>query len=160
MIEGRDSALNKLKAALADDRQWTDILDSVDELIKIHLAVFVEPYFTFISEGKKSIETRFSKNRIAPFECIEKGDIILLKRSGAGIAGVCVVDQVWFYHLLPGSLDKIKEQFGRGICPSNSDFWDERQSASYCSLIWITSFRSFEDIPFKKSDRRGWVILK
>lgn len=160
MIESRASALNKLKAALSNDHKWGDILASADALIQIHLAVFVEPYLGFIANGSKTIETRFSKNRIAPFQSIEKGDIVLLKRVGGGLAGVCLVEKVWFYNLEPGSLSEIKKRFGKGICPADSAFWDERRDAAYCSLIWVTAYKPLNDLPFQKSDRRGWVILK
>lgn len=32
----------------------------------IHLGVFSEPYLTYMLKGEKTIESRFSKNRIAP----------------------------------------------------------------------------------------------
>lgn len=160
MIESRASALRKLKNALSDDREWCGILGSVDALVRLHLAVFAEPYLTFIADGKKTIETRFSKKRIPPFDSIEKGDLVMLKRVGGGIAGVCLVDKVWFYNLTPGSVKEIKERFGKGICPADSSFWDERRDAAYCSLIWVKSYRTLDDVPVQKSDRRGWVVLK
>jgi hypothetical protein len=160
MIESRASALKKLKTALSRDQKWCGILASVDALVQVHLAVFVEPYLTFIANGQKTIETRFSKKCIAPFESVEKGDIVLLKRPGGGVAGVCLVEKVWFYNLTAGSVNEIRERFGKGICPANAAFWDERRDAAYCSLIWVTAFRSLEDLPFQKSDRRGWAILK
>jgi hypothetical protein len=160
MIESRVSALKKLKEALSNDHKWVGILTSIDALNQVHLAVFVEPYLSYIANGSKTIETRFSKNRIAPFETIEKGDIVLLKRSGGGIAGVCLVEKVWFYNLTPGSLKEIKNRFGKGICPADSAFWDDRRDAAYCSLIWVTAYKPLDDLPFQKSDRRGWVVLK
>ncbi len=32
-------------------------------------------------EGKKTIESRFSKNKIAPYEKIAKDDIVLVRKS-------------------------------------------------------------------------------
>src|SRR6202035_5734171 len=57
----------------------------------IHLAVFVEPYLTFVLEGKKTIDSRFSVNRHAPFEQVKNGDLLILKQSSGPICGVCSV---------------------------------------------------------------------
>lgn len=160
MIESRASALKKIKTALSNDSKWSRLLATADDLVRLHLAIFVEPYLTFIAEGKKTIETRFSKKRIPPFETIDTGDIILLKRVGGGIAGICLVEKVWFYNLTPGSVCEIKERFGPAICPADSSFWEVRRDAAYCSLIWVNSYRSLDDLPFQKTDRRGWAVLR
>ncbi|MCI9434957.1 MAG: hypothetical protein HFI86_06785 [Bacilli bacterium] len=39
---------------------------------KIHLGIFSEPYLTYMLEGKKTIESRFSKNKIVPYNKIQK----------------------------------------------------------------------------------------
>ncbi len=160
MIESRKSALSKVRSALPENSKWKAILASSDALVQVHLAVFVEPYLSLISDGKKTIESRFSKNCIAPFNAVNVGDIILLKRSGGGIAGICLVEKAWFYRLVPGTLKEIRSLFAGGICPAGTSFWDDRKDSSYCSLIWVCNFTKLPDIPFSKADRRGWVILK
>ena len=34
---------------------------------QLHLGIFTEPYLTYMLDGKKTIESRFSKNKIAPY---------------------------------------------------------------------------------------------
>ena len=63
----------------------------------IHLAILIEPYLSFILNGKKTIESRFSINRIAPFDKIQTGDIVLLKRAGGPLVGISQVINAWFY---------------------------------------------------------------
>jgi len=63
----------------------------------IHLAVLVEPYLSLILDGKKTIESRFSINRHAPFEQVQRGDVLILKRSSGPIEGLCTVSDAWFY---------------------------------------------------------------
>lgn len=36
----------------------------------IHLGIFSEPYLTYMLEGKKTVESRLSKNKIAPYNQI------------------------------------------------------------------------------------------
>src|ERR1700686_1163065 len=67
----------------------------------IHLAVLVEPYLSLILDGKKTIESRFSTNRHAPFEQVQRGDVLILKRSSGPVEGLCTVSDAWFYQLNP-----------------------------------------------------------
>lgn len=46
----------------------------------LHLGVFTEPCLTYMLEGKKTIESRFSKHKIAPFYQIKKEDIVFIKK--------------------------------------------------------------------------------
>lgn len=36
----------------------------------IHLGIFSQPYLTYMLEGKKTVESRLSKNKIAPYNQI------------------------------------------------------------------------------------------
>lgn len=54
----------------------------------IHLAIMIEPFLGYILNGKKTIESRFSKNLIAPHRRIVPGDLVLLK-AGPIVASFC-----------------------------------------------------------------------
>lgn len=125
----------------------------------IHLAVLVEPYLSFILEGKKTIESRFSVNRHAPFEQVEKGDIIVLKRSSGPVQAVCRVSNVWFYRLMPETWPDI-ERFAKALCMDDSPFWQEKRAASYATLMEIDGLIRLPDLNIEKIDPRGWVILR
>jgi hypothetical protein len=58
---------------------------------RLHLAVFIEPYLSFIFEGTKTIESRFNMRKQAPFGQVSAGDVLLLKRSGGPVCGVCLI---------------------------------------------------------------------
>lgn len=77
-------ALRSCKHDLACDPHPVD-LDGLQKLadevsVAVHVAVMVEPYLTFVVEGQKWIESRLTKNRIAPFGQTSAGDIVLFKR--------------------------------------------------------------------------------
>jgi hypothetical protein len=67
--------------------------------IGIHLAIFAEPFLSLVLSGRKTIEARFSRNRIAPYGEIGYGDIILMKQVAGPICGVALARQTWFYFL-------------------------------------------------------------
>jgi len=64
------------------NEQWNNSLKKT-----IHLAIFIEPYLDLIFKGKKTIESRFSINKILPYHKIQIGDVILLKKSSGKIEG-------------------------------------------------------------------------
>jgi hypothetical protein len=109
-------------------------------------------------DGKKTIESRFSVNRHAPFEQVQKGDVIILKRSSGPIVGMCKVADAWFYHLDPDSWSEI-ERYASALCMDDSSFWKEKRGASYASLMRIESTVKLPHFEIEKLDPRGWVVL-
>ena len=78
-----------------------------------HIAVMVEPYLTRILEGKKTIESRFSRKKIAPHGKVHKGDVVFLKKSGGPIVGFFRVSEVLFFEIDgPAALASIRLHFG------------------------------------------------
>jgi hypothetical protein len=132
----------------------TETLDN-----NIHLAVFVEPYLTFVLEGKKTIDSRFSVNRHAPFEQVKNGDLLILKQSSGPICGVCTVSHAWYYRLDPTSWSDI-ERYAAALCMDDSAFWAKKRAASFATLLQMENVIRIPDIPIRKVDPRGWVVLK
>ena len=144
---------------------WGGYLESLSPTgsspFSVHLAVLLEPYLEFILEGSKTVESRFSKNRIAPYGVVESGDVVLLKRSAAkSVSGLCVVRSVWSYQLDNESLQAIKNEFSSRLRAESSAFWEERQSARFATLMRISEVYRIPPIEIQKRDRRGWVVLR
>ncbi len=127
--------------------------------LTVHLAVFVEPYLQFILDGRKTVESRFSSKRCAPYGVVQPGDLVLLKQSGGPVLGICQVAEVWFYRLDPSSWREIRT-FANALCVSDPKFWSTRQNASYATLMRIQRARTIQPFVVPKRDRRGWVILQ
>ncbi|WP_392530074.1 hypothetical protein [Nostoc sp. C117] len=105
------------------------------------------------------MESRFSTRKFAPYNRVDKGDVVLLKQSSGPIVGLCQVNYVWFYQLDPASWQTIKEDFATAICAQDPDFWKEREAATFATLMRIQHVKPIEPIKFVKRDRRGWVVL-
>ena len=134
---------------------------STPSAFSVHLAVLLEPYLGFIFEGSKTVESRFSKNRIAPFKMVERGDVVLLKRSAAkAISGVCLVSHVWFYQLDVNSWSQIRDEFKSALRAEDPSFWEQRKSAHFATLMRISHVQALPPIEVHKRDRRGWVVLR
>lgn len=155
-----------VRFALRGDHFWQNYLaQSIGKHgepchVTLHLAVLVEPYLQFILDGQKTIESRFSSRRCAPYERVSRGDVVLLKRVSGPIVGICQVADAWFYKLDPQSWRGIREEFARALCAQDPTFWETRQSASYATLMRVARVRPIEPIDCAKRDRRGWVVIQ
>lgn len=136
-----------------------DIFEARANRVQLHLAVFVEPYLTFILEGKKTVESRFSSVRCAPYDKVRSGDVILLKKTGGPVTGVCRANSAWFYQVDRSSLKEIRREFAEQICPADPDFWSAREGTSFATLISLVDVKRLPEFVVGKRDRRGWVII-
>lgn len=126
--------------------------------VALHLAVFVEPYLSFILDGTKTVESRFSARWIAPHGRISEGDVILLKATGKPIVGWCRAGTVWDYELDPTSWTEIRDRFAAPL-RAQDGFWESRKSAQFATLIKVEDVHAVAPISVDKRDRRGWVVL-
>ena len=148
---------------LEKDAVWRDVLEDCrteGSATGVHLAVFVEPYLKFLLEGKKTVESRFSVYRCAPYERVKEGDLVFVKRSGGPICGICRVEHVWSYQLDPLSWNRIRSDFAAALCAQDPEFWRSREEASFATLMAVQDVRTIAPITVKKRDRRGWVVLR
>jgi hypothetical protein len=151
-----------IRKQLRDDELWTPLLDEChgkDRTRSIHLGVFVEPFLTYILQKRKTVESRFSVNRIAPYGTVCNGDLLVLKEVSGPVCGICTVHRVWHYQLTGNSIDDIRRTFAKRICADDPEFWESKSRANYVTLMMISTVRELRPIRIAKKDRRGWVNL-
>lgn len=127
--------------------------------IGIHLAIFAEPFLSKVLSGEKTVESRFSRNRCAPYGEIDDGDIILLKEVAGPICGLALARRIWCYDLTTEPIESIRHRFGRGI-GGDEEFWASRAEAAYATLIELEAPAPIAPVLCDKRDRRGWVSLR
>ncbi len=125
----------------------------------IHLGVFTEPYLTFMLDGKKTIESRFSKNRILPFEHIGKSDIVFLKKSSGNVVGYMTIRDILFIDLTKTSLEEIKHKYGNRLCVDES-FWQAKRDSKYATLLFIDKITKLAPFHVTKKGMQTWLIVK
>lgn len=153
-------ALQHLAPELQGDPHWRGLRPQGGERSPaLHLAIFVEPFLSYVLDGSKSIESRFSTRQCAPFRRVAAGDIILLKAASGPVKGICQVDRTWFFDLRAVSLATVRDRFAEGIRAVDDGFWKQRESAEYATLLKLRCVREINHVACPKRDRRGWVIL-
>ncbi|WP_083219161.1 ASCH domain-containing protein [Bradyrhizobium icense] len=154
--------LNELLEQVDGHHFWLTYLSDAarpTSRIGIHLAIFAEPFLSMVLSGEKTIESRFSRNRCAPYGEIYDGDIILLKEVAGPICGLALARRIWSFDLGHEPLDHIRNRFGAGI-RADDEFWSSRADALYATLIELDAPTSIAPVSCDKRDRRGWVSLR
>jgi hypothetical protein len=130
-----------------------------NQQISIHLAVFVEPFLQFVLDGRKTVESRFSIHRRAPFGCVRPRDLVLIKESGGPVVAMAEVSNVWYYQLDPSAWDFIRNRFAEQLCVDDPEFWKSKASSYYATLMQFARVDKIDPLSCSKRDRRGWVVL-
>lgn len=125
---------------------------------KIHLGIFNEPCFSYMLDGKKTIESRFSKNKIAPYGQITKDDIVIVKKSSGNVEGYFTIKEVLFFDLNVVSIDEIKLKYNKQLC-IDENFWLNKKNSNYATLILIDHFVKLKPFPIHKKGMQTWIIL-
>lgn len=125
--------------------------------VGLHIACMVEPYLGYILEGKKTIESRFSKPLIPPYQRVTVGDVVLLK-AGAVTASFRVASTE-FIELNGREFNRLIVDYGDAIC-ADGEFWAARADKRYATLLGISDVRQLTPLKVDKRDRRGWMVLR
>jgi ASC-1-like (ASCH) protein len=153
-----------LGTAVQQNTFWADYIQQVLQpeagAVALHLAILVNPYLQLLLDGQKTIESRFSVQRRAPFDQVTEGDIILLKRSGGPILGIGIVAKACFYETTPEVLKDIQATYAEALGIRDPSFWAARAQTRFATLLWLEQVTTITPIPYHKRDQRAWVILK
>ncbi|WP_339734801.1 hypothetical protein [uncultured Gimesia sp.] len=160
----RCQLVTDVKNALVEHSFWARYVEELNETgpqsVSLHIAVFSEPFLSYVIEGKKTIESRFSINNCAPYGKVKKGDSVLIKEVGGPIIGICFVEHVWSYELDSSTLDEIRNQFARALCIEEDQFWQTKSAAAYATLMSLSNICTLKPIDIDKQDQRGWVVIR
>ncbi|MDE5888746.1 MAG: ASCH domain-containing protein [Bacilli bacterium] len=148
----RDEILNNLKTQL-DKNDYEVIKDK-----NIHLGVFSEPCLSYMLEGKKTIESRISKKRIAPYHNINKDDIVVVKKSGGGVVAYFTIKDIKFIDLNKVSIKEIEATYSKELCVSD-EFWEQKKDSSYATLMFIDKLVKVNSFKINKKGMQTWVVL-
>ena len=135
--------------------------------MKKHLAIFTPTIIDSLFSGKKKIDSRLSKNKIAPYLQISAGDVVYIKPPGEDVIGQFIVRKVMFLEgFTKEEFDEVMKEhwpkIGWGNNRDEKRFLEEKRAESkYITLIWIDQLERFLTPPvrIKKTDNRAWVVL-
>ncbi len=124
-----------------------------------HLAIMTKGYIDKILSGQKTIESRFSKNKITPFHKVNIGEKVYLQETGKNVTAMFEISKVIYYeNLNENMIHKIKTEYGTQIAADDS-FWQKKKASRYATLIFINN--PIKITPFKtyKTDRSAFKTV-
>jgi hypothetical protein len=160
-LDDTTGLIRAIRTRLGTDCSWKLNMDRIADMHRperAHIAVMHEPYLSYILDGRKTIESRFSRHRIAPYDQVAQGDIVLFKLVSGPVTAVARVADVAFYRLDPTAWAAIRDRFSAALC-ADERFWEDRRHACYATLMRIADTRAIEPLVIDKRDRRPWVAL-
>ena len=83
--------------------------------MKYHLAILTPGWIDLILDGTKTIESRFTRVRCAPFRKVHEGDSVYLKESGGLVKGMFTVAKVETFENLTASVRGMRSFLIRNI---------------------------------------------
>lgn len=132
------------------------------ELIKnseLHLGVFSEPCLTYMLEGKKTIESRFSKKKCLPWNGIDPKSIVFVKKSGGDVVAYFKIKEIHFFDLEEYKIENIKKKYSRELCVDDN-FWELKKNSKYATLIFIKEIVKIKPFKVTKKGMNTWLKIK
>src|SRR5579864_5963670 len=104
-----------------------------------HLAIFQQPYIDWILAGQKTIESRFSLNRVLPYGVVKAGDIVVMKESGGKVLGEFCVAHVNFYsNLTTQTALELMQKFKTQLCLDDG-FIQRKKESRFATLMYVAN---------------------
>jgi ASC-1-like (ASCH) protein len=124
-----------------------------------HLVILKQPYLDAILDGRKQIESRFTKTKREPFGRIQPGDKLFLKVSSGPVCAIATVAAVKiFENLTPEKIIKIKQRFNHYIL-GGEQYWKSKMDCRFGLLVYLKDVEPIEPVQIRKKDWRAWVVL-
>ena len=133
----------------------------IKPLMQHHLAILAKGWIDPILEGAKTIESRFTKVRCAPYGKVNTGDLVYMKACRGPVKGHFTVAAV--YNLTDAIVDQIYDKHSEKILVNTCDCdtpplkW---YFSRYATLIHVTDVVAYGNpFPYKQKGRSAWLLL-
>ena len=133
-----------------------------------HLAIMKKSWGLLdkIGDGRKSIESRWYKNKICPWNRIRKGETVYFKDSGGPITLKAKVSGILqFSGLNPAKVRRILNEYGErdGLEKNQAgDFYKLFKNKNYCLLIFLEGAQKIRPFRIDKTgfgSMAAWICI-
>jgi len=131
-----------------------------------HLAIMKKSWTLTekILSGKKKIESRWYKQKRAPWNKISAGDKIYFKDSGCPVSIMATADKILqFSDLNPAKIKEIIVKYGNEIALQNPEAsFNMNKDKNYCMLIYLKNPQKIQPFHINKKgygNMSAWISL-
>ena len=125
-----------------------------------HIVILKEKYYNMIISGEKTIESRWSMNKCAPYKKVAVGDELLIKQMGKPVTLTAKVSNVMFFELTPKLVDELRVKYGKQIGTDKKEDWESALNKKYATLVWLKDVKEVDEIIVKRSNGAGWIVCE
>lgn len=119
-----------------------------------------------IISGEKTIESRWYKSKITPWDRITAGETVYFKDSGEPVSVRATVAEVWQFHLAETNILELLQKYGTDICFSKQDTsklveWCSQRN--YCILVRLEKVQKIEPFEINKKGfglMAAWITVE
>lgn len=124
----------------------------------VHLGIFSREHLRYIITGEQFLEARFTKNKIAPYKTVNKGDIVVMKEACGPIQAYFIIDDVEYIEVKNMPMEEIEFRYNDEIFQDDL-FWKRKRHSNYATLIRIGEVKKLEPFRTDKMIRQGWITF-
>ena len=126
----------------------------------IHVAILMRRYIDLILCGRKTVESRLSRTRRPPLDCVSRGDRIYFKASAGPFMATAVADGVEFHEdLTPAAIDALRRRLNDAVC-GDAAYWRLKRDSRFGTFIALRGVQQISEGPsFKPSQYHAWFML-
>lgn len=125
-----------------------------------HIAILKEKYYNMVICGEKTIESRWSMHKTVPYQKVQVGDEILIKKTGQPVTAKAKVADVKYFTLTPQKVEEIRIKYGKQIGTDKFEDWQTTLQKKYCTLLWLTDVVTIPPLQVPRSNGAGWIVCK
>jgi hypothetical protein len=106
-------------------------------VVREHVAIVSAWAAAALVRGSKRLETRFCRQRRAPYARIQAGDTVHFKLCGGSVLGsahVVAVEELG--ELTRNRIDRLRRRYAEAVC-APAVYWSARRRCRYGVLIWL-----------------------
>ena len=116
-----------------------------------------------ILSGEKKIESRWYKNKSAPWNKIKAGETVYFKESGSPVTIKTEVEKVLqFSNLTPNKVKELLNKYGENIGIKANDFYEQLKDKNYCLLIFLKNPEKIKPFQINKTGfglMSAWICV-
>ena len=127
--------------------------------MSIHVAILKRPYLKLILDGKKTIESRLTRNSPPPFDTINTGERIFLKASSGPFMATALAGRIEQYRdLQPSGILRLRVKYDRDVC-GNDEYWDMKRDSRFAVFVELRQVEPIEVGPVYPKSMRAWHVV-
>ena len=125
-----------------------------------HVAILLRPYLRLILSGRKTIESRLTRNNLPPYRRIRVGERIYFKASAGPYMASAIAAHVEFHDsLTPAKVERLRARLDQGVC-GRPEHWHAKRLARYATFIWLRDVQALTQGPaIAPSHGPAWFVL-